>query len=445
MRRAVLLAIAGLLTGLLSTAAPAAYADSNPVTPGTFTGYGFDQCLAPTQKSMNAWLRSSPFLAVGIYISGDSRACRSQPNLTTDWIATQLSKGWRLLPITLGPQASCNPRFPRYRDDEVINPRPGASGTYKKARAQARAEADTAVAAATALGITKGSTLWYDLEGFDLTNRRCRESSLAFLSAWTTRLHAHDWASGVYSSAGSGIKMLDDARVKRPDEVDLPDYVWIARWSGVPGEINDADHTYIRDDGWMPAARVHQYQGGHNETWGGVTINIDRDYLVLDDGHRDPPVVHCGGVVVDAPSYPAIAPGTTERTLVKALKCLLTEQGAFTGRLSGTYGAKLLAATQAWQTAHGFEAGDSWLRRDWMTLLAIGDGRPVLKLGSTGEPVRWLQRALNAASAKSQLSISGTFGEATDHALRRYQRHQDQLDNGIVIGKTWHALRHGLR
>ena len=49
-------------------------------TPGDFTGYGFDQCLAPTQAAMDTWWKKSPFSAVGIYISGDSRACRSQPN-----------------------------------------------------------------------------------------------------------------------------------------------------------------------------------------------------------------------------------------------------------------------------------------------------------------------------------------------------------------------------
>src|SRR5689334_16499676 len=55
---------------------------TNVVTPGDFTGYGFDQCLTPSQSAMDTWLTSSPFLAVGIYISGDSRACRNQPNLT---------------------------------------------------------------------------------------------------------------------------------------------------------------------------------------------------------------------------------------------------------------------------------------------------------------------------------------------------------------------------
>src|SRR4051812_47424252 len=60
------------------SARPATRQAANVVTPGDFTGYGFDQCLAPDQASMDRWLQSSPFLAVGIYIAGDSRACRSQ-------------------------------------------------------------------------------------------------------------------------------------------------------------------------------------------------------------------------------------------------------------------------------------------------------------------------------------------------------------------------------
>ena len=90
----------------VATSAPADSVTANVVTPGAFHGYGFDQCLAPSQQAMNAWLRQSPYLAVGIYISGASRACRVQPNLTPTWVTTQLRNGWKLLPITLGPQAS---------------------------------------------------------------------------------------------------------------------------------------------------------------------------------------------------------------------------------------------------------------------------------------------------------------------------------------------------
>ena len=115
-RRLARLAVGtALVAAFLTPQAGAPAQAENPPTPGGFTGFGFDQCTAPTQNAMNAWLKSSPFWAVGIYISGDSRGCRTQPNLTPSWISTQLSKGWRLLPITLGPQASCNPRLAQIR------------------------------------------------------------------------------------------------------------------------------------------------------------------------------------------------------------------------------------------------------------------------------------------------------------------------------------------
>ena len=200
------------------------------------------------------------------------------------WIGTQLRKGWRLLPITLGPQASCSDRFPRYDDDPVINGRPGP-GDHSPARRQGRAEAVKTVEAAKALGIVPRSTLWYDLEAYDNTNYRCRESALSFLSAWTNKLHELKYVSGVYSSAGSGIKVLDDARVERPNAYTLPDMIWIARWD----EVANTSTSYIRDDGWRPGGRVKQYMGGHNETWGGVTINIDRNYLDVGGTPAPPP------------------------------------------------------------------------------------------------------------------------------------------------------------
>ena len=99
----VMVALAVGLSTALGVASPA-HAD-NPVTPGDFTGYGFDQCLAPTQSAMDTWWLTSPFTAAGIYVSGASRACTSQPNLTPTWISKQLAAGWRLLPRRRNPIA----------------------------------------------------------------------------------------------------------------------------------------------------------------------------------------------------------------------------------------------------------------------------------------------------------------------------------------------------
>jgi len=413
-------------------------ATGNVVTPGSFRGYGFDQCLAPTQKAMNKWLDHSPFLAVGIYISGASRGCRSQPNLTPTWISTQLRKGWRLLPITLGPQAPCNPRFPRYGGDHTINSHPGANGKYPKARNQGVTEAGRAVAAAQRLGISPGSTLWYDLEGFDQTNLRCRKASLSFLSGWTQGIHKLSYVSGVYSSAGSGIWALDEARVKNPTAYHLPDRIWIARWDGKA----NTSTSYIRDDGWRPGGRMKQYLGGHDETWGGVRINIDRNFLDLGKpGARAER--HCGGVDVDLGDYPRTKAGS-DPVLVKALQCLLTEKKVYGGKVNGMFNARTVAAVHAWQHARGLPVRASFSRRAWMTLVAVG-AEPVLKLGSTGPAVRRVQRALNAAAPGTDLAIGGVFNKSTDRALRAFQRRTGVAAEGVVNPRIWNVLTAGTR
>ena len=423
---------------------------STIVTPGNFTGYGFDQCLAPVQSKMDRWLEYSPFLAVGIYISGNSRACRDQPNLTPTWVETQLSKGWRLLPITLGPQASCQPRFPRYGADidPTISPAKDASGAYMTAYYQGINEASSAVAAASALGIAPGSTLWYDLEGFSYGNTNCRESALTFLSGWTQQLHTLGYVSGVYSSAGSGIKALDEARVNRPASFTLPDQIWIARWDGVANtSVNPA---YMRADGW-PKARVKQYQGGHNETWGGVKINIDRNFLDVGTGSGAGPETHCGGVRVWFAKYPTLLAASSGRTAnpkrVMALQCLLQEQGVYAGPIDGVYGDSTVQAVNAWQSSRGLPVAANWSRAAWLTLLSAGS-TPALKFGSAGPEVRRLQRALKSTAvtdAQKALKGTGVFDGRTDAAVRAYQTRMRLTVSGVANTETWAALQAGRR
>lgn len=408
---------------------------ANPVTPGDFTGYGFDQCLTPTQAKMDAWLTSSPFMAVGIYISGTSRACRNQPNLTPTWVSTQLSKGWRLLPITLGPQASCQPRFPRYADDRKIDPRPGKNGLYYWATQMGRAEAGTTVVDAQALGIVPGSTLWYDMEGYDSSNKHCRESALRFLSGWTARLHELGYVSGVYSSAGSGIRDLDNARVQRPGVFTLPDRIWVARWDGVA----NTSTSYLRADGWLPGGRVKQYRGGHDETWGGVKINIDSNFLDVGLGSRATPEKRCGTLGIAFRTYPVLKPTNAPKGHVKALQCLLREKGVLKKRITGTYGAATKKAARAWQTSHGFPGSNWWTTKNWMSLLS--DGSPtLLKYGSTGEAVRRLQRSLNAAHPKTKIKVSGVFEATTEKALKGYQKRTGQTASGVASSATWQTI-----
>ena len=228
-------------------------------SPGTYTGQAFDACTAPSSAAMQAWL-ASPYRAVGIYFGGGNRAC-TQPNLTPAWVSEQLAAGWHLLPIYLGYQAPCTLSNKIYRIDPA------------RAVAQAQLSADDAAAQAAALGLGPGSVLIFDMEAYQTGDAACRSAVLTFISAWTARLHDHGYYSGFYSSLSSGV--ADQVSMYATPTYGNPDYLDFARWDGV---ATTADPS-IPSAYWPGRLRIKQYQGGHNETWGGVTINIDNDYV----------------------------------------------------------------------------------------------------------------------------------------------------------------------
>jgi hypothetical protein len=424
--------IAALAATVGLTASTSTATTPNPITPGNMVGYGFDQCEAPSQYAMTRWLKYSPFRAVGIYMSGSLRYCQAQTNLTPTWVRTQLATGWRLLPIHLGAQASCTTRD-RYQKNKISA---DPTNDYAKARAKARYEADVATAAAKRLGIVAKSTLYYDLEAFSIATASCRWSSLWFLHAWTKRLHRNGYVSGVYSSAASGIKILDNARVTPGNRIAMPDQIWIADWNGKA----DVNSTYIRSDGW-PGRRIHQYQGGHKETWGGVTINIDRDYLDLRGNAQTPS--RCAAASINRTSYRLTAPETRTR-LIAPLQCLLKQKGLYTRSVTGIWNRATTAGVKAWQARKHHEVQKAFSRRDWTSILASGGNRTVLKAGIRHTDVIRAQRALNAAISP-YLTITGVYNAATQAAVVAYQKRVGIKPTGMVATLTWAALIKGRR
>lgn len=222
-----------------------------------FTGLGFDACAAPSSRYMTAW-GSSPYRAVGVYIGGVNRAC-SQPNLTSSWVAAQTEAGWHLIPTYVGLQA----------------PTSACSSCAKlsssQATAQGAAAATDAVEEASAVAMGPGSPIYYDMEAYSQTSS-ATAATLVFLEAWTQKLHQLGYSSGVYSSSSSGI---EDLAAQIGTGYELPDAIWTANWNG---QQNTADPV-VPSNAWAQHQRIHQYRGGHNETYGGVTINIDNNYV----------------------------------------------------------------------------------------------------------------------------------------------------------------------
>ena len=204
---------------------------------------------------MSAW-KESPYRAVGVYIGGANRAC-SQPNLTPEWVAAQTAAGWHLIPTYVGLQA----------------PTSACSSCAKLSASQATAQgvaaAVDAVEEANAVAMGPGSPIYFDMESYSRTSS-ATAATLAFLEAWTNKLHELGYVSGVYSSSASGIADLGD---QVGSGYQLPDHLWIANWNGSTSTADPA----VPSTAWTQHQRIHQYRGGHNETYGGVTINIDND------------------------------------------------------------------------------------------------------------------------------------------------------------------------
>ena len=406
---------------------------STIVSPGNFSGYGFDQCVAPTQSAMTTWMNSSPYLAVGIYISGNSRHCRTQPNLSATWVDTQLKAGWKLLPIVLGPQASCSTRYPKYKDDPTISA--NKANNYSAATTQGTLEARKSAADATRYGIPKRSTLWYDLEAFNISNTACRESALRFVSAWNAEITKLGYVSGFYSSAASGIKMLDDARKTRPTAFTLPAQIWIADWD----KKANTSSQFVRADGW-PAARMKQYIGGHNETWGGVRINIDTNYLSFGQGSRITMPRPCGSTNINLTSFTLVNKNNKRTDQIRAMQCVLKVRGLYKGPMDGRLTRVTKKAVANFQRSNRQPVGP-WTATLWMRGFAKG-ATPVLKVGSASTAVLRVQRALNATSV-GRVPVTGTYDAATKAAVIRYQKALRHSATGIVTAPTWAALQAG--
>jgi Domain of unknown function (DUF1906)/FG-GAP-like repeat len=237
-------------------------------TTRTSLNRGFDQCTAGSVAQMQAWWNNSPLYDSNIYFSGRNRACKVQP-LSTTWIDQVTAMGWGLIPTVVGYQSPCT-----------------ASTTTAKlsydpatAETQGRGEADIAVGDATNIGLTAGSVLYYDMERYDPPSPDtlgCRAATVSFLKGWTDRAHELGYKSGVY---GSPKNAQEDWAVMAA--ADKPDAIWMARWDNVISVWTYVTFPNFPTTEWANHQRIKQWQAPHNETWGGVTFNIDGD---IEDG-----------------------------------------------------------------------------------------------------------------------------------------------------------------
>ncbi|MHA4813697.1 glycoside hydrolase domain-containing protein [Streptomyces aculeolatus] len=277
---AALAVFAGALTGSPTAAvpapadraaAPAATApgsvpedlrDPRDLGAHVFRGRAFDTCHTPSRAAMSAW-RASPYRAVGVYFAGRGRACAEQPNLTASWLRDVHRTGWRVLPLYVGSQSPCVTAGNKHH--VRIDP--------ARPRGQARAEARDAVHSARALGMAARSAVYLDIEHFRGPTA-CERTTLAYIRAWNKEVRRLGWFPGLYSSANSGIRVIEQARRAGLDG--LPSMIWVARWRTGPSLYGE---PRVDPAAWRPHRRLHQYAGMVAERHGGKRMVIDRNVV----------------------------------------------------------------------------------------------------------------------------------------------------------------------
>jgi hypothetical protein len=104
----------------------------------------------------------------------------------------------------------------------------------------------------------------------------CRTAVLTFLDAWTRQLKAVSYVSGVYSSAGSAITDLQSNTTVAGHSLAEPQAIWFALWDNGNSMTGS---PYMTSAVWPVASRSKQYAGNRVVKVGGISLNIDADWV----------------------------------------------------------------------------------------------------------------------------------------------------------------------
>ena len=175
---------------------------------------------------------------------------------------TVTGHGWQLLPIWVGAQAPCTPL---------------GNTTKISARSERRdqpgvLEGLAAADRAAALGLGWLAPVYFDMEAYP-SGGACTEALRASRSAGRTHCTSADTSPATTAACAraSSTRRAVDPAAPQPDR------------RGVDrGVERRTEHLRVQQPGcalwdgwWSNHRRVHQFQGGHDEVWGGATITMD--------------------------------------------------------------------------------------------------------------------------------------------------------------------------
>jgi peptidoglycan hydrolase-like protein with peptidoglycan-binding domain len=132
---------------------------------------------------------------------------------------------------------------------------------------------------------------------------------------------------------------------------------------------------------------------------------------------------------------PVLRKGSTDpavRDLQEALKAL----GHNPGLIDGDFGPMTEAAVKAFQQAKGITVDGIVGKVTWINIDEADQSEPVLKIGSTGLPVRRAQKRMSLVGYDVG-DVNGRYGTQTEAAVKKLQQTHGASVDGIVGAQTW--------
>lgn len=147
---------------------------------------------------------------------------------------------------------------------------------------------------------------------------------------------------------------------------------------------------------------------------------------------------------------------------IRRLQTLLRNRGVYSGPIDGFFGSTTEASVRRWQARSNIPVTGTSTIQTWRSLgvdcsVTPGPGPipppppapdrpdqcycPVLRIGSAGPSVRFLQRELQSRGYYNG-SVNGRFDTRTEQSVRRFQRDEGLSVTGVVNRATWEALGH---
>jgi len=123
------------------------------------------------------------------------------------------------------------------------------------------------------------------------------------------------------------------------------------------------------------------------------------------------------------------------RDLQEALKAL----GYNPGPVDGVFGATTEAAVKAFQQAKGITADGIVGKITWINIDEADQSEPVLKIGSTGLPVRRAQKRMSLVGYDVG-GVDGSYGTRTEVAVKNLQQQRGLAVDGVVGPETWSII-----